>query len=140
MKKTLFALALTIMALTAALTLTACTTAEEPATNADTALESPATEAGTDSEGTNLEAGLADLETEGAAAMMFTISEEEAREMALEAVPGEIFNVTTVTNEYPEADLILDAWHVIIDTPEDGRVVVEIVKATGELTILPLRR
>jgi len=138
MKKTLFTL---LMALMMALALIACTNAsEEPAADAGAEFESLAPETSADDSGTDLEAGLADLEAEGAAAMMFTVTEEEAKEMALEAVPGEIYNVTTVTNEYPEAELILDAWHVIIDTPEDGRVVVEIVKATGEMNILPMRR
>ena len=77
-----------------------------------------------------------EIEAEGG---MFTVTEDEARAMALAAVPGEIFNVTT-SSKIINDDLELYTWHVIIDTPEDGRVVVEIVKASGELNVLPMRR
>jgi len=110
--------------LTLALILGACTTSAE-----DTEMVEP-------------ETGYVDIATPDATIdadnAMFTVTEEEAIEMALEAVPGELFNVTT--SEIIENDLHLYTWHVIIDTPEDGRVVVEIVKASGEMNILPLRR
>jgi len=81
----------------------------------------------------------AEIGTGEAEAALFTVTEEEAIEMALAEVPGEFFNITTSEIQLDDG-LELYTWHVIIDTPRDGRVVVEIVKATGDIAILPLRR
>jgi len=89
-----------------------------------------------DTEAPELESPEAEI---GADAAMFTVTAEEAVELALAEVPGEFYNITTSEIQL-EDGLQLYTWHVIIDTLRDGRVVVEIVKATGDITVLPLRR